>query len=70
MAATNYLGETGLDVVADGWNAFFAPASMPAARVRELGSASETIMRSKEMQKKFRKANMEPVVADPKPPRR
>ena len=28
--------EAGLDVVADGWNAFFAPASMPPARVREI----------------------------------
>ena len=59
------LKEAGLDVVADGWNAFFAPASMPAARVRELGSAIEAIMKSKEMQKKFRDANMEPVAAGP-----
>jgi tripartite-type tricarboxylate transporter receptor subunit TctC len=59
------LKEAGLDVVADGWNAFFAPASMPTARVRELGSAIESIMQSKEMQKKFRDANMEPVAAGP-----
>jgi len=59
------LKEAGLDVVADGWNAFFAPASMSAARVRELGSAIESIMQSKEMQKKFRDANMEPVAAGP-----
>jgi tripartite-type tricarboxylate transporter receptor subunit TctC len=33
--------------------------------VRELGSAIESIMQSKEMQKKFRDANMEPVAAGP-----
>ena len=59
------LKEAGLDVVADGWNAFFAPVSMPAARVRELGNAIEAIMKSPEMQKKFRDANMEPVAAGP-----
>jgi tripartite-type tricarboxylate transporter receptor subunit TctC len=59
------LKESGLNVEADGWNAFFAPASMPAARVRELGQAIEAIMRSPEMQKKFRDASMEPVAAGP-----
>jgi len=59
------LKESGLNVVADGWNAFFAPASMPAARVRELGSQIEAIMKSPEMQKKFRDASMEPVAAGP-----
>jgi tripartite-type tricarboxylate transporter receptor subunit TctC len=59
------LKESGLAVVADGWNAFFAPASMPAARVRLLGSQIEAIMKSPEMQKKFRDASMEPVAAGP-----
>ena len=59
------LKESGLDVVADGWNAFFAPASMPPARVRELGNAIEAIMRTPAMQKKFRDANMDPVAAGP-----
>jgi tripartite-type tricarboxylate transporter receptor subunit TctC len=59
------LKESGLNVEADGWNAFFAPASMPAARVRELGQAIESIMKSPEMQKKFRDASMEPVAAGP-----
>ena len=59
------LKEAGLDVVADGWNVFFAPASMPAARVRQLGSAIEAIMKTKEMQQKFRDANMDPVAAGP-----
>jgi len=35
------LKEAGLNVVADGWNVFFAPASMPGSRVRELGNAIE-----------------------------
>ena len=59
------LKEAGLDVVADGWNVFFAPASMPAARVRQLGGAIEAIMKTKEMQQKFRDANMDPVAAGP-----
>ena len=59
------LKEAGLDVVADGWNVFFAPASMPAARVRQLGSAIEAIMKTKEMQQKFRDASMDPVAAGP-----
>ena len=59
------LKEAGLDVVADGWNVFFAPASMPPARVRQLGSAIEAIMKTKEMQQKFRDANMDPVAAGP-----
>ena len=59
------LKETGLAVVADGWNVFFAPASMPAARVRELGNAIEAIMKTPQMQKKFRDASMDPVAAGP-----
>jgi tripartite-type tricarboxylate transporter receptor subunit TctC len=59
------LKESGLNVVADGWNVFFAPSSMPAARVRELGSAIEAIMKSPEVQKKFRDAAMDPVAAGP-----
>ncbi len=59
------LKEAGLNVVADGWNAFFAPASMPAARVRELGSTIEAIMKTPAMHKKFRDANMDPVAAGP-----
>ena len=64
------LKEAGLDVVADGWNVFFAPASMPAARVRQLGSAIEAIMKTKECNKKFRDANMDPVAAGPEASRR
>ena len=59
------LKESGLNVVADGWNVFFAPSSMPAARARELGSAIEAIMKSPEVQKKFRDAAMDPVAAGP-----
>ena len=59
------LKESGLNVVADGWNVFFAPSSMPAARVRELGNAIEAIMKSPEVQKKFRDAAMDPVAAGP-----
>lgn len=59
------LKELGVPVVADGWNAFFAPSSMPPARVRELGNAIEAIMSTPAMQKKFREASMDPVATGP-----
>lgn len=59
------LREQGIDLAADGWNAFFAPASMPADRVKLLGNAIRELMADPQMQAKFRAANMEPVVAGP-----
>lgn len=55
------LKESGLDVVADGWNVAFAPASMPAAKVALLAKAIEKVMKSPDLQKKFRAASMVPV---------
>ena len=34
-----FFKEAGLDLVATGWNAFFAPAAMPAAQVQRLSTA-------------------------------
>lgn len=59
------LKEQGIDLVADGWNAFFAPASMPSAKVALLGRAIAEIMATPDMQAKFRAANMDPVSASP-----
>jgi tripartite-type tricarboxylate transporter receptor subunit TctC len=59
------LREQGVDLVADGWNAFFAPAAMPPERVALLGRTIAEIMATPEMQAKFRAASMDPVVAGP-----
>lgn len=55
--------EAGLDIVATGWNAFFAPASMPAARVQALAAAIEAVMREPETQSRFVAAQMTPVAS-------
>jgi tripartite-type tricarboxylate transporter receptor subunit TctC len=57
------LKEQGIDLVADGWNAFFAPATMPPAKVALLGRAVAEIVATPQMQAKFRAANMDPVSA-------
>ncbi len=57
--------EAGLDVDAIGWNTFFAPASMPAARVEQLGQAIRNIMREPEMVRRFNDARMGPVASTP-----
>jgi tripartite-type tricarboxylate transporter receptor subunit TctC len=59
------LTESGLKVVADGWNTLFAPAAMPAAKVALIGQAVEQAMRSPELQAKFRAASMVPVSSSP-----
>ena len=59
------LKESGIDVVADGWNVMFAPASMPAAKVALIGKAVEETMKSPELQAKFRAGNMTPVASSP-----
>jgi tripartite-type tricarboxylate transporter receptor subunit TctC len=55
--------EAGLDLVATGWNAFFAPATMPAQRVEQFASAIQAAMREPETQKRFADAKMTPVVS-------
>jgi len=59
------LRESGLDTVATGWNAMFAPASMPADRVRRIGVAIRDLMREPETRARFEAASMEPVSAGP-----
>src|SRR5690606_4062680 len=59
------LRESGMDTVATGWNAMFAPASMPKDRVQRIGLAIRDVMREKETRAKFEAASMEPVSATP-----
>ncbi|HLS56163.1 MAG TPA: tripartite tricarboxylate transporter substrate-binding protein [Zeimonas sp.] len=59
------LRESGMDTVATGWNAMFAPASMPKDRVQRIGLAIRDVMREKETRAKFESASMEPVSATP-----
>jgi tripartite-type tricarboxylate transporter receptor subunit TctC len=55
--------EAGLDLVATGWNAFFAPASMPSAKVDMLANAIREVMKDKDTQQKFTDQKMTPVVS-------
>src|SRR6478735_1307034 len=53
----------GLDLVATGFNAFFAPATMPTAKVQQYAQAISEIMRDPDTQRKFADAKMTPVVS-------
>jgi len=55
--------ESGLPLVTTGWNAFFAPATMPAADVRRFSAAIVEVMKDPDTQRKFLAAQMSPVVA-------
>jgi len=55
--------EAGLDLVATGWNAFFAPASMPPAKVALLSQAIHDVMRDPDTIRKFDDARMTPVAS-------
>ena len=59
------LRESGLDTVATGWNAMFAPATMPQEVGQRIGLAIRDVMREKETRAKFEAASMEPVSATP-----
>lgn len=53
--------ESGLKLAADGWNAFFAPASMPAARVAMLSAAIADVMKDPETRRRFAESKLDPV---------
>src|SRR4029453_17297519 len=55
--------ESGLPLAAAGWNAFFAPATMPAATVQRYAAAITEVMKDPDTQRKFLAAQMQPVVA-------
>lgn len=53
----------GLNIVATGWNTFFAPMSMPKAQAEKLAGLIVEVMKDPDTQRKFEAAKMEPVVA-------
>ena len=55
--------EAGLDLVATGWNTFFAPASMPAAQVERLSQHIHEVMKDPDTRRKFEATKLEPVAA-------
>lgn len=55
--------ESGIDLVATGWNAFFAPASMPAAKVARYAAAIHEVMQDPDTRQRFAEQKMTPVVA-------
>ena len=55
--------EAGLDLAATGWNAIFAPATMPADRAARLAAAIHDVMRDPDTQRKFMDAKMTPVAS-------
>lgn len=62
--------EAGLDLGADGWNTFFAPASMPASRVAQFGQAIREVMQDPETVRRFNDARLGPVASTPEQTRR
>jgi len=55
--------EAGLDLVATGWNAFFAPRSMTPAKVAQIAKAIHEVMQDPETQRRFTDSKMTPVVS-------
>ncbi|MGH8857369.1 MAG: tripartite tricarboxylate transporter substrate-binding protein [Polaromonas sp.] len=55
--------EAGLDMVATGWNTFFAPQSMPKDKVDRIARALVEVMQDPDTVRKFTDAKMTPVVS-------
>ncbi|NDZ15302.1 ABC transporter substrate-binding protein [Variovorax sp. WS11] len=55
--------EAGLDLVALGWNAFFAPASMPREKVARYAQAIREVMQDPDTARRFKDSLMSPVVS-------
>ena len=55
--------EAGLDLVALGWNAFFAPASMPREKVARYAQAIHEVMQDPDTVRRFKDSLMTPVVS-------
>ena len=56
--------EAGVDLAADGWNAFFAPAAMPADKAERLGRDIAAVLDEPALREAVRAAYLEPVSAD------
>ena len=55
--------ESGLDLVATGWNAFFAPAALPREQVQRLSAAIRDVMNDPDTRRRFADAKMTPVAS-------
>jgi len=55
--------EAGLDLVALGWNAFFAPATMPREKVARLSQAIREVMQDPDTTRRFKDSLMTPVAS-------
>lgn len=55
--------EAGLDLSATGWNAFFAPATMPKEKVELLARAIHEVMQDPDTTRRFKDSLMVPVVS-------
>ncbi|RYF82398.1 MAG: ABC transporter substrate-binding protein [Comamonadaceae bacterium] len=55
--------EAGLDLAGSGWNAFFAPASMPRDKVERLAQEIRDVMQEPEVQRRFTDNKLVPVVS-------
>jgi tripartite-type tricarboxylate transporter receptor subunit TctC len=55
--------EAGLDLVALGWNAFFAPATMPREKVARFSQAIREVMQDPDTTRRFKDALMTPVAS-------
>ena len=53
-----------MDLTADGWNAFFAPAAMPADKAERLGRDIAAVLDEPALREAVRAAYLEPVSAD------
>ncbi|GHC42622.1 hypothetical protein GCM10010096_11840 [Alcaligenes pakistanensis] len=58
------LKQSGVELEASGWNAFFAPASMPADKVTQLGEAIKEVTSDPALQETLLKNELIPVSAD------
>ncbi len=58
------LKQSGVDLEASGWNAFFAPASMPADKVALLGKAIKEVTSDPALQETLQKNELIPVSVD------
>ncbi|ALX85305.1 ABC transporter substrate-binding protein [Achromobacter xylosoxidans] len=56
--------EAGVDLAADGWNAFFASSAMAPAKAARLGEDIAAVMREPAMRQAVRESYLEPVTAD------
>lgn len=57
--------EAGLPIAGSGWNAFFAAASMPPAKVQTIAAAIREVMQEPALRQTFAAAYMTPVVSTP-----